>query len=64
MHMRVIHYFLMYFFIFFMMIHIYLANVEGTEPTKLMFFHKEHGGLTYDPKTHNINGEDYEVGHH
>jgi len=47
-----------------MMIHIYLANVEGTEPTKLMFFHKEHGGLTYDPKTHNINGEDYEVGHH
>lgn len=64
MHMRVIHYFLMYFFIFFMMIHIYLANVEGTEPTKLMFFHKEHGGLTYDPDLHNIDGEDYSVGHH
>ena len=64
MHMRIIHYFLMYFFIFFMMIHIYLANVEGTEPTKLMFFHQEHGGLTYDPDTHNIDGEDYSVGGH
>jgi Ni/Fe-hydrogenase 1 B-type cytochrome subunit len=23
-----------------------------------MFFHKEHGGLVYDPDIHNIVGED------
>jgi len=45
MNMRVIHYFLMYVFICFMMLHIYLANIEGFEPTKLMFLRKEHGGL-------------------
>ena len=48
----------MFVFIIFMFIHIYLANVEGTAPTKLMFFHKEHGGLVYDPELHNIVGED------
>lgn len=58
MSMRIIHYFLMYVFICFMLIHVYLANVEGTAPTKLMFFHKEHGGLVYDPDKHNIVGED------
>ena len=46
MSMRIIHYFGMYVFIIFMFIHIYLANVEGFAPTKLMFIHKEHGGLT------------------
>ena len=63
MSMRIIHYFIMFVFILFMFIHIYLANIEGTAPTKLMFFRKEHGGLTYDPDTHLIDGEDYSVGH-
>ena len=58
MSMRIIHYFLMYVFIIFIFIHVYLANVEGTEPTKLMFFHQEHGGLVYDPDKHVIVGED------
>lgn len=58
MSMRIIHYFGMYVFIIFMFIHVYLANVEGTEPSKLMFFHKEHGGLIYDPERHVIVGED------
>ena len=58
MSIRIIHYFLMYVFIIFIFIHVYLANVEGTEPTKLMFFHQEHGGLVYDPDKHVIVGED------
>ena len=58
MSVRIIHYFLMYVFIIFIFIHVYLANVEGTEPTKLMFFHKEHGGLVYDPDKHVIVGDD------
>ena len=58
MSVRIIHYFLMYVFIIFMFIHVYLANIEGTEPTKLMFFRKEHGGLVYDPEKHVIVGED------
>lgn len=58
MNMRIIHYFLMYVFICFMFIHVYLANIEGTAPSKLMFFHKEHGGLVYDPDEHVIVGED------
>ncbi len=58
MQMRIIHYFGMFVFIIFMCIHIYLANVEGTAPTKLMFFHEEHGGLVYDPDKHVIVGED------
>ena len=62
MSMRIIHYFMMFVFICFMFIHIYLANVEGIAPTLLMFFHKEHGGLVYDPDIHNIIGED-DMGH-
>lgn len=61
MNMRLIHYFIMYIFIIFIFIHIYLANVEGTEPTKLMFLRKEHGGLVYDPERHVIIGEDYDL---
>ena len=61
MSVRIIHYFMMFVFILFMFIHIYLANVEGTAPTKLMFFHKEHGGLVYDPNIHNIVGYEEEV---
>jgi len=55
---RIIHFFLMFAFIIFMIIHIYLANVEGFAPTKMMFLWKEHGGLVYDPELHNIVGED------
>lgn len=62
MSMRIIHYFMMYVFIIFMFIHIYLANVEGIAPTLLMFVHKEHGGLVYDPNNHIIIGED-DLGH-
>ena len=51
MSMRIIHYFMMYIFICFMLIHIYLANIEGISPTLLMFFWKEHGGLVYDPRS-------------
>jgi len=58
MSIRIIHYFGMYVFIIFMFIHVYLANVEGAEPTKLMFFRKEHGGLVYDPDKHVIVGDD------
>ena len=58
MSIRIIHYFGMYVFIIFIFIHVYLANVEGTEPSKLMFFHKEHGGLVYDPDKHVIVGEE------
>lgn len=63
MSMRIIHYFGMYVFIIFMFIHIYLANVEGFEPTKLMFFRKEHGGLVYSPEHHVIVGDD-PIDHH
>lgn len=58
MSVRIIHYFGMFVFICFIFIHVYLANVEGTEPSKLMFFHKEHGGLVYDPEKHVIIGDD------
>ena len=58
MAMRIIHYFLMFVFICFMLIHVYLANVEGISPTKLIFFRREHGGLVYDPVKHTIVGED------
>lgn len=58
MSMRIIHYFGMFVFIIFMFIHVYLANIEGFEPTKLMFLRKEHGGLVYDPDKHVIVGDD------
>jgi Ni/Fe-hydrogenase 1 B-type cytochrome subunit len=58
MSVRIIHYYFMFVFIIFMFIHVYLANVESIAPTKLMFIHKEHGGLVYDPDIHNIVGAD------
>ena len=58
MTMRILHYFMMYVFICFIFLHVYLANVEGTAPTKLMFFQQEHPGLVYDPEKHVIVGED------
>ena len=58
MKVRIIHYCGMFWFICFILIHVYLANIEGIEPTKIMFFHKEHGGLTYNIHTMQIDGED------
>ena len=55
---RIIHFFFMFVFIIFMLIHVYLANIEGLAPSKMMFTWKEHGGLVYDPELHNIVGED------
>ena len=55
---RIIHYYLMWVFIIFIFVHVYLANIEGFAPTKLMLFRKEQGGLVYDPKVHNIVGKD------
>ena len=59
--MRIIHYFMMSCSLLHVL-HVYLANVEGIAPSLLMFFHKEHGGLVYDPDIHNIIGED-DLGH-
>ena len=58
MSMRIIHYFMMFVFIAFTLLHAYLANIEGLAPSMLMFFGKEHGGLTYDIEKHNISGKD------
>lgn len=58
MSMRIIHYFIMYGIICFMMVHIYLASIEGPGLIQLMLFRKEHGGLVYDPEKHTIVGED------
>lgn len=41
MNVRIIHYFVMWAFILFTMIHVYLANVYGMAPSKLMFAWKE-----------------------
>ncbi len=58
MSMRIIHYFLMYLLIIFIFLHVYLANIEGAAPTRLMLFRQEHGGLVYDPDKHVIVGVD------
>jgi Ni/Fe-hydrogenase 1 B-type cytochrome subunit len=55
---RILHYVFMWVFIIFIFIHVYLANIEGLSPTFMMFFWKEHPGLTYDPKTGMITGYD------
>ena len=62
MSMRIVHYFMMYLFICFTLLHAYLANIEGLALTNLMFFGKEHGGMVYDPQKHTIVGEDH-MGH-
>ncbi len=64
MSMRIIHYFMMFVFIIFMMLHIYLVFIEGTAPVKLMLFGKETGGKVYDPNRHVIVGEDHSIDEH
>lgn len=62
MNVRIIHWFMMFVFIIFMLIHIYMAFVEGGKPLmKLMFARKEHGGYTYDIETHALGGEDNSI---
>ncbi len=58
MKVRIIHYFMMYFFICFTMIHGYLAIIDGMALPRLMFLGKETGGLTQSPETWNIDGID------
>ena len=58
MKLRIIHYFMMYVFIWFTMIHGYLALIDGMALPRLMFFGKETGGLTYSLETWNIDGYD------
>lgn len=64
MSMRIIHYFMMFVFIIFTMLHAYLVFIEGTANANLMLFGKEHGGLVYDPNRHVIVGEDHSVDTH
>lgn len=64
MSMRIIHYFMMFVFIIFTMLHMYLVFIEGTANAKLMLLGKEHGGLVYDPERHVIVGEDHSVDEH
>ena len=58
MSMRIIHYFMMFVFIIFTMLHGYLVFIEGTANANLMFFGKETGGLTSSLETWNIDGYD------
>ena len=58
MYVRMLHFFLMFVFICFAMLHIYLVLIEGTALAKNMLFRKEHNGLVYDPNRHVVVGED------
>ncbi len=58
MKLRIIHYFMMYFFICFTMIHGYLAIIDGMALPRLMFLGKETGGLHQSLETWNFDGED------
>lgn len=60
--MRIIHYFLMFVFILFIMLHVYLVLIDGTSLAKLMLAGKETGGLVYNPDAHVIVGMDNSVG--
>jgi Ni/Fe-hydrogenase 1 B-type cytochrome subunit len=51
MNMRILHYSLMWVFIIFTAIHVYLANIEGIAPSRLIFAHVESEGVLFDPKT-------------
>jgi len=41
MNMRIIHYFMMWVFILFTMVHAYLANIYNFAPSKIIFLWKE-----------------------
>lgn len=52
MSVRIIHYFGMFVFLFFIMLHVYLCCMEGTACIKLMFLRKETPGSEYDVLKH------------
>lgn len=56
MNMRILHYFMMWVFLIFTAIHAYLANIEGIDPSKLIFAWKESEGLHFDPETGKVVG--------
>lgn len=58
MNVRIIHYFLMWLFIIFIILHVYLATIEGKAPVRLMFLYKESPGLVTDPETGRVIGVD------
>ncbi|MBQ9021853.1 MAG: cytochrome b/b6 domain-containing protein [Eggerthellaceae bacterium] len=59
MNVRIIHYFMMFVNVIFLIIHLYMVITEGGIPLiKLMFLQREHGGYTYDTTTHSISGKD------
>ena len=58
MNIRIIHYVTMFIIMVIMCFHLYLANIEGVSPTKLILFRKEHAGLVYDPEKRNVVGYD------
>ena len=58
MKVRIIHYFMMFFFICFTMLHGYLACIDGMALPRLMFLGKETGGLTQSTETWNFDGYD------
>ncbi len=58
MNIRIIHYITMFIIMIIMCFHIYLANIEGVAPSKLILFRKEHAGLVYDPEKRNVVGYD------
>lgn len=59
MHMRIIHYYIMWAFILFTAIHAYLANVGGFAPSKLIFAWKEEEGLQFDAEGKIIGGTEH-----
>ncbi|MDD6651695.1 MAG: cytochrome b/b6 domain-containing protein [Eggerthellales bacterium] len=52
MSLRIVHYFGMFVFLIFMLIHIYLCCMEGVACLKLMFLRKETPGAEYDVLKH------------
>ena len=58
MNIRIIHYITMFIIMIIMCFHIYLANIEGVAPSKLILFRKEHAGLVYDPEKRHVVGYD------
>ena len=58
MNMRIIHYTLMWVMIVFIIIHVYLATIEGKADVNIMLFHKESPGMVTDPRTGKVIGKD------
>ena len=59
MHMRIIHYYIMWVFILFTAIHAYLANVAGLAPSRLIFAWREQPGQELDADGKAIGGSSH-----